>query len=131
MYFSVFVVAVGGALGSLLRWYLGARLNGIYPALPLGTLSANIAAGYFVGIAVAYFARSPALSAEWRLFVITGLMGGLSTFSTFSAEVVNDLGHGKLSWAFREVAVHLSASILMTMLGIATVWGIYRLAPVR
>ncbi|MHB9842041.1 fluoride efflux transporter CrcB [Paraburkholderia terrae] len=131
MYVSILAVAIGGALGSLFRWYLGLRLNDLYPALPLGTLAANVVAGYLVGVAVAFFARSPALSGEWRLFVITGLMGGLSTFSTFSAEVVGDIQHGKVAWALGEIAIHLSSSIVMTVFGFATVGLIASLAPVR
>ncbi len=97
MYLSILAVGIGGALGSLFRWFLGIRLNGVFPALPLGTLASNVIAGYVIGIAVAYFGRNPNIAPEWRLFVITGLMGGLSTFSTFSAEVVQHLQEGRLS----------------------------------
>lgn len=121
MYLSIIAVGVGGALGSLLRWLLGLRLNAMLPFLPLGTLAANIIAGYVIGIAVAFFARFPDVSPEWRLFVITGLMGGLSTFSSFSAEVVVNLQQGRLGWALAEIAVHLTASFVMTALGLATV----------
>jgi fluoride exporter len=121
MYWSILAVAIGGALGSLFRWFLGFRLNGIFSGVPLGTLAANVIAGYVIGVAVAGFARAPQLSPEWRLFVITGLMGGLSTFSTFSAEVVERLQDGRLGWAAGEIAIHVSASLAMTILGIATV----------
>ena len=121
MYWSFLAVAIGGALGSLFRWFLGFRLNAIFSDLPLGTLAANVIAGYIIGVAVAGFARVPQLAPEWRLFVITGLMGGLSTFSTFSAEVVQRLQDGRLGWAAGEVAIHVSASLIMTILGIATV----------
>ncbi|WP_345813717.1 fluoride efflux transporter CrcB [Paraburkholderia sp. PREW-6R] len=121
MYWSIFAVALGGALGSLLRWVLGIRLNAVLPDLPLGTLASNLIAGYVIGIAVAGFARTPQLAPEWRLFVITGLMGGLSTFSSFSAEVVQRLQDGRLGWAAGEIVVHVGASLLMTALGIATV----------
>jgi fluoride exporter len=121
MYLSIIAVGVGGGLGSLARWALGLRLNAIFPNLPLGTFAANVIAGYIIGVAVAFFAHYPDLSAAWRLFVITGLMGGLSTFSTFSAEVVAHLRQQRLGWAFGEVAIHVGASLLMTMLGIATV----------
>ncbi|WP_343670269.1 fluoride efflux transporter CrcB [Paraburkholderia heleia] len=126
MYLSILAVGVGGALGSLLRWVLGLRLNALYPELPLGTLASNIIAGYVIGVAVAYFGRMPQLSAEWRLFVITGLMGGLSTFSTFSAEVVSHLQHGRFGWAAGEIAIHVCASVVMTILGIATVSALIR-----
>ncbi|HEX3383516.1 MAG TPA: fluoride efflux transporter CrcB [Paraburkholderia sp.] len=121
MYWSFLAVAIGGALGSLFRWFLGIRLNAVFSDLPLGTLAANVIAGYVIGVAVAGFARVPQLTPEWRLFVITGLMGGLSTFSTFSAEVVQRLQDGRLGWAVGEVAIHVGASLIMTILGIATV----------
>jgi len=125
MYLSILAVGIGGALGSLLRWVLGLRLNALFPIMPLGTLAANVIAGYVIGLAVAFFARVP-LAPEWRLFVITGMMGGLSTFSTFSAEVVSNLQHGRFGWAFAQVAVHVGASLLMTVLGIATVTAVLR-----
>ena len=121
MFQSVLAVGIGGALGSMFRWLLGVRLNGLYPQLPLGTLAANVIAGYIIGVAIAFFASLPQIPPEWRLFVTTGLMGGLSTFSTFSAEVVADLQQGRYGWAAGEVAIHLSASIIMTILGFATV----------
>ncbi|MEQ5838081.1 fluoride ion transporter CrcB [Paraburkholderia acidicola] len=121
MYLSILAVGIGGAAGSLLRWLLGIRLNGVFPALPLGTLASNVIAGYVIGVAVAYFARHPGVAPEWRLFIITGLMGGLSTFSTFSAEVVQRLQDGRLGWAAGEIAIHVCASLAMTLLGIGTV----------
>lgn len=121
MYLSILAVGAGGALGSLLRWMLGLRLNPLLPTLPIGTLAANAIAGYIVGVAVAFFSRHPSVPLEWRLFVITGLMGGLSTFSTFSAEVVTHFQQGRPLWALAEIAVHLSASLLLTAAGIATV----------
>ncbi|WP_109480611.1 fluoride efflux transporter CrcB [Paraburkholderia sp. C35] len=130
MYPSILAVAIGGALGSLFRWFLGLRLNALFPDLPLGTFAANVIAGYIIGVAIAFFARQPEIPAEWRLFVITGLMGGLSTFSTFSAEVVADLQQGKLAWAAGEIVIHVSSSILMTILGIATVTVLTRFALV-
>jgi CrcB protein len=121
MYLSIFAVGIGGALGSLLRWVLGVRLNSVFPLLPFGTLASNIIAGYIIGVAIAVFARYPGISPEWRLFVITGLMGGLSTFSTFSAEVVSLLQQGRLGWAAGEIAIHVGSSLLMTLLGLGTV----------
>ncbi|KMY85160.1 Integral membrane protein [Candidatus Paraburkholderia calva] len=121
MYLSIIAVGVGGGLGSLLRWVLGLRLNARFPNLPLGTFAANVIAGYIIGVAVAFFARYPHIAMEWRLFVITGLMGGLSTFSTFSAEVIAHLRQKQLGWALGEIAIHVGASLLMTALGIATV----------
>ena len=121
MYLSILAVGIGGALGSLFRWFLGVRLNGLFSGVPLGTLAANLIAGYVIGVAVAWFARVPQIAPEWRLFVITGLMGGLSTFSTFSAEVVQRLQDGRLGWAAGEIVIHVAASLIMTILGIATV----------
>ena len=121
MYQSVIAVAVGGALGSLARWGLGLEFDGLFPNLPLGTLLSNVIAGYIIGVAIAFFARLPDVSPRWRLFVITGLMGGLSTFSTFSAEVVSHIEHGQPGWAAAEIAIHVASSLTMTTLGIATV----------
>ncbi|WP_133649470.1 fluoride efflux transporter CrcB [Paraburkholderia flava] len=121
MYLSIFAVGIGGALGSLLRWFFGIRLNSLFPALPLGTLASNVVAGYIIGVAIAFFARTPDIAPEWRLFVITGLMGGLSTFSTFSAEIVQHLQEGRLGWAAGEIGIHVGASVAMTLLGFATV----------
>lgn len=121
MMLSFIAVALGGALGTLLRWVLGLRFNAAMPDLPLGTLIANLFAGYVIGLAVAFFARYPDVPLEWRLFVITGILGGLSTFSTFSAEVTAHLQAGRVGWALGEIAVHVIGSVLMTMLGILTI----------
>lgn len=121
MYTAVLAVGIGGALGSLLRWVLGVRLNALFIDLPLGTLAANLIAGYIIGVAIAFFSRYPEIPSEWRLFVITGLMGGLSTFSTFSAEVFNHLQAGHYAWALGEIGIHVTCSVLMTALGYATV----------
>jgi CrcB protein len=120
MFLSITAVALGGALGSLLRWLLSVRLNNAFPNLPLGTLASNLIAGYIVGLAIAFFTRRPDLEPEWRLFVITGLMGGLSTFSTFSAELSSHLQNGRIAWAVGEAAIHLLGSVAMTLLGLAT-----------
>jgi CrcB protein len=114
-------VAVGGALGCLLRWYLAIFLNRYFPAIPPGTLAANLIGCYIIGVGIALFALSPGISPEWRLFVTTGFCGGLTTFSTFSVEVVTLLQAGRLSLAFGAVAMHLIGSLLMTFAGIATV----------
>jgi CrcB protein len=121
MFLSILAVGIGGALGSLFRWFLGIRLNGLFPVMPLGTLAANVIAGYIIGVAVAYFGRNAQLPPEWRLFVITGLMGGLSTFSTFSAEIVQNLQQGRFGWAAGEIAIHVSTSVIATLLGLGTV----------
>ncbi len=121
MWKSIVAICVGASVGALLRWWLGNRLNAIFPLLPPGTLAANIIGAYVIGAAIAFFAGLPALPAEWRLIVITGFCGGLTTFSTFSAEVVGLLQQGQARWALIEVATHVAASLLMTFAGMATV----------
>jgi len=114
-------ISVGASLGAIFRWYLGTQLNSLFPTIPPGTLMANAIGGYLIGVAVAYFASHPELSPQWRLLIITGFLGGLTTFSTFSAEVVSLLQQGRLMWACGAIAAHIGASLVMTLLGIATV----------
>jgi fluoride exporter len=121
MWRSIAAVSVGSSLGALLRWWLGARLNAHFPPIPPGTLAANLIGGYVVGVAVAFFATYTAIAPEWRLLVITGFCGGLTTFSTFSAELVALLQQGRASWALAAAAAHLGGSLLMTLAGIGTV----------
>jgi CrcB protein len=121
-------VGIGAALGAWLRWWLGARLNPVFPTLPLGTLTANLLGGLLVGVAVAYFERHPHLAPEVRLLVITGFMGGLTTFSTFSSEVVSLVGDGEFLWAAGTASAHLFGSLLLTGLGIAMVGALTRAA---
>lgn len=117
----VLAISFGAAAGALLRWQLGVRMNSILPMLPLGTLAANLVGGYIVGLAIAYFAQAPAIAPEWRLLIITGFCGGLTTFSTFSAEVVTRLQEGHLIWAVGAMAIHLAGSLAMTIAGLTTV----------
>ncbi len=114
-------IGTGAALGAILRWVLGTQLNALFPSLPPGTLVANLLGGYLIGIAVAFFAANTSLPPEWRLFAITGFLGGLTTFSTFSAEVVTQLTQGRVTWAIATVAVHVLGSVTLTQLGIGTV----------
>ena len=118
---SVLSIAAGATLGALLRWVLAVRFNPVYPTLPLGTLAANLLGGYLVGVAVAYFAYRTDLPLEMRLFVITGFLGGLTTFSTFSAEVVTQIQQGQLLAALATASVHMFGSFALTALGIASV----------
>lgn len=118
---SLLAIAVGATLGAWARWGLSMLLNPLHSTLPLGTLAANLVGGYFIGVAVAVFAQWPSLAPEWRLFVITGLLGGLTTFSTFSAEAVALLQRQDLGAAFVLIAAHLVGSLLMTALGLLTV----------
>ncbi len=114
-------VGFGAALGAWLRWWLGIRLNAVFPTLPLGTLAANLIGGYLVGVAVAFFNQHPGLPPELRLLVITGFMGGLTTFSTFSAEVVAMIGREEYLWAMSTAGLHLGGSLMLTVVGILTV----------
>ncbi|MCE2914351.1 MAG: fluoride efflux transporter CrcB [Rubrivivax sp.] len=118
---SAAAVASGAALGALARWALGLGLNHLWPQMPLGTLAANLIGGYAVGVALGVFAQQAALAPEWRLFVITGVLGGLTTFSTFSGEVVTSLQAGHPGWALAIAASHLVGSLLLTAAGLATV----------
>lgn len=113
-------VGVGAMLGAWARWGLGAWLNPLVPSLPMGTLAANVAGGYFVGLAVAFFGANTHMAPEWRLACITGFLGALTTFSTFSAESVQLLQHGKYLEAGLHSGAHLFGAILATFLGFAT-----------
>lgn len=114
-------VGLGAACGAWLRWGLGMELNHLFPTLPLGTLAANLLGGYLIGVAIAFFGQHPGLSPDVRLFIITGFLGGLTTFSTFSAEVVTLLARAQYLWAFATATVHLFGSLAMTALGLLTV----------
>ena len=113
-------VGLGAMLGAWLRWGLGLWLNPRFPAVPLGTLTANLVGGYLVGIAVAWISARPEIDPAWRLFIVTGFLGGLTTFSTFSAELVGLLQQGRAAWALAAAAAHLAGSVLTTFAGIAT-----------
>jgi len=113
-------VGAGAALGAWARWGLGTALNPLFPTVPLGTLAANLIGGYLVGFAVALFHHHAGLSPEFKLFLITGFLGGLTTFSTFSAEVVALLERAQYGWALAAAGGHLIGSLAMTALGIAT-----------
>lgn len=114
-------VAVGAVLGAWLRWGLAVWLNGLFPALPPGTLLANLAGGYLIGLALATFAQAPGLPPEWKLLVVTGFLGALTTFSSFSAEVVGLLQQGRAGWALATIATHVLGSLAMTFAGIGSV----------
>lgn len=121
----ILAISLGSALGAVLRWQLGTRLNSLFPAIPPGTVAANLIGGYIVGVAIAYFAQAPEIAPEWRLLIVTGFCGGLTTFSTFSAEVVSLLQQGRLSWAMGAVALHVTGSLLATLAGLAS-WQILK-----
>jgi fluoride exporter len=123
---AVAAISVGAALGALLRWALGLQFDAWFPALPAGTLAANLAGGYLVGVAVAFFAGRPDVPPAWRLLTITGFLGGLTTFSTFSAEVVAQLLQGQMAWAMATIVLHVLGSLAMTLLGMASVTAMRR-----
>lgn len=120
MLWAVLAVALGGAVGALTRWMLSYKLNTYFPAIPPGTLAANIIGGYIVGFAIAFFAARPDIAPEWRLLIITGFCGGLTTFSTFSAEVVVLMQQGELVRMGIAIVLHLAGSLAATLLGIVT-----------
>jgi CrcB protein len=121
MILSICAIVVGGSLGCLLRWYLALKLNALHPQLPPGTLAANIIGGYLIGVAIAVFSGFPTLSPYWRLLTVTGFLGGLTTFSTFSAEVATALLEDRSLWAVTSVGVHVIGSVVMTLCGVGTV----------
>ena len=113
-------VGVGAAVGAWLRWGLGILLNPVFPTLPLGTFAANMLGGYLMGIALGLFSALQALSPEVRLLIATGFLGGLTTFSTFSAEATTLLARQQFGWAVLHIAAHVAGSIALTFAGIAT-----------
>lgn len=121
MWSSFIAIGLGAALGAWARWGLSLWLNPLHAQLPLGTLAANLIGGYGIGLALAWFVQHPALAPEWRLFAITGLLGGLTTFSTFSGEVVHLLERQQFGWALGTAALHLLGSLAMTAAGLASV----------
>lgn len=121
MWQAITAISIGASLGAVLRWLLSVNFNSALPSLQPGTLFANLLGGYLIGIGVAYFGNHPTLPPEWRLFAITGFLGGLTTFSTFSAEVVALLQDDKILLACSTIALHVIGSLLLTLLGIWTV----------
>jgi fluoride exporter len=115
---SMLVVFGGAGFGALLRWGLGSMLNPVFPTIPLGTVAANLIGGLLVGVASAFFTHHAGLPPEWRLLVITGFLGGLTTFSTFSVEVVTLIGRQEYGWAMGAASVHLVGSLMLTAIGI-------------
>ena len=124
---SILAISAGASAGALTRWLLGVSLNAMFPTIPPGTLLANLIGGYLVGVAMAVFAEFPGLAPEWRLLVFTGFLGGLTTFSTFSAEVASLIQQGRLLWATAAVGSHVVGSLALTVLGLASVRALERL----
>jgi len=122
MFFSSwFGISIGAALGALLRWRLGIWLNPVFPTLPLGTLSANLIGGLLIGLVMEYTALNASIPPALRLAAITGFLGGLTTFSTFSAETVTLLMRRAIGWSFATIGAHVLGSLAMTTLGILIV----------
>lgn len=120
MWPSIFAIFFGAGLGALLRAGLNVATATMASTIPLGTLISNLAGGYLVGIAVAFFGNNPSISPEWKLFIVTGFLGGLTTFSSFSAEVVGFMQRGEVTWALGTALLHLMGSLALTFLGILT-----------
>ena len=125
MFKPILAISLGASLGAVLRWWLGGKLNSLFPAIPLGTLSSNLIGGYLVGCAIAFFLNAHHIALEWRLFIITGFCGGLTTFSTFSAETVNLLQHGRMGLAAAMISLHVVGSLLATLAGLFS-WQLLR-----
>ena len=113
-------VGVGAAVGAWLRWALSLSFNARLESLPLGTLTANLVGGYLIGVCVALFQDLPQLAPEWRLLLVTGFLGGLTTFSTFSAEALVLLQRGAYGWALLHSGIHLLGSVALCIAGFAT-----------
>jgi CrcB protein len=120
MWPSILAIFCGAGLGALLRAGFNFATVSVTSALPLGTFISNMVGGYMIGIAMAFFGNNPNLSPEWKLFVITGFLGGLTTFSSFSAEVVAFIERGELAWALGTALLHVLGSLALTLLGIWT-----------
>ncbi|TCJ11776.1 fluoride efflux transporter CrcB [Parasulfuritortus cantonensis] len=119
-YLAFIAIGIGAAVGAWLRWGLSLWLNPLYSAIPLGTLVANLGGGYLIGLAIAFFAQHPGLSPEWRLLLVTGFLGGLTTFSTFSAEMFTLFARAQLATGLAAIGLHVAGSLAMTGLGVLT-----------
>jgi CrcB protein len=120
--FSGFIAVGGGAAaGAWLRWWLGMLLNPVFPTLPLGTLAANLLGGWLMGLAIGFLSHYESLPPEIRLLLTTGFLGGLTTFSTFSAETAALISHEQYGWTATIVAAHVIGSVLMTLAGAAMI----------
>ena len=119
-FYALFSVGMGAATGAWLRWWLGMRLNPVFPTLPLGTLAANLLGGFLMGMAMQFLMHHAVLAPELRLAITTGFLGGLTTFSTFSAETVTLLLREEYLWTLAIVLIHVLGSVGMTLLGIVT-----------
>lgn len=117
----IVLISLGAAAGALLRWWFGILLNPIFPTIPLGTLTANLVGGFLMGVLMAILRDYSLLPEALRLAIATGFLGGLTTFSTFSAETVTLLSHQQYLWSAVMIIGHVAGSILATILGIYSV----------
>ena len=125
--FSFLAIFGGAGFGALLRWQLGAWLNPIFPTLPLGTVAANLIGGLLIGLTNSLLTHYSELAPEWRLLIITGFLGGLTTFSTFSLEAVTLLSRQEYGWALGHIGIHLIGSLFFTAVGILIVNALVRI----
>ncbi|ODC04873.1 fluoride ion transporter CrcB [Terasakiispira papahanaumokuakeensis] len=114
---SLLAITAGAGIGASTRWWLSLRLNAVLSHFPLGTLVANLTGAWLIGIALGWLTNHPELPDFWRLFLVTGLLGALTTFSTFSAEVANMLQQGRLTDAALTIGLHLAGSVMLTLAG--------------
>jgi fluoride exporter len=125
--FSGFLAVGGGAAaGAWMRWWLGMLLNPVFPTLPLGTLAANLIGGWLMGLTMGVMSQFESLPPEMRLLLTTGFLGGLTTFSTFSAETATLISREQYGWTAAIVAAHVIGSVLMTLAGIAMVGMVFK-----
>ena len=117
----VLAVFCGAGLGALLRWWLGILLNPVFPTVPVGTLAATLLGGYLMGVALGLISHYESMPVEIRLLATTGFLGGLTTFSTFSGEVVTLIARQQIAWALGAIGVHVLGSLACTGLGIMTI----------
>lgn len=117
---TLVLISIGASCGAVLRWFLGVMLNAVFLPIPLGTLAANLLGGYLIGVAVSVFNALPTVGPEMRLLVITGFLGGLTTFSTFTAEIGALLQGQRIMTAVAAIALHVGGSLIMMLLGMGT-----------
>ncbi len=117
---TLVLISIGASCGAVLRWFLGVMLNTVFLPIPLGTLTANLLGGYLIGVAVSVFNALPTVGPEMRLLVITGFLGGLTTFSTFTAEIGALLQGQRIMTAVAAIALHVGGSLIMMLLGMGT-----------
>ena len=125
MWSSLLAVFIGGGLGSMLRWAVSLKLNPLHQHIPLGTLTVNLVGAFIIGLTLALFTRMTNIDPMWKLLITTGFCGGLTTFSTFSLEVVYLLQDGRIAWAIANMLLNLAGSLAMTLLAFMLVRALY------